>query len=166
MNKICMHILEVKQNNSMSRIVKLILILVTVSQIAVAQAPKKANTIIITTSDPAEKVFERYLQFLDDGGYLIRSKEEFTNIKTSAKQFRYDLPGQSAIGYLEMNLKFEDVDGGTKVIFTGFFNDLSIVKPRPVANKGSSRVGIGLAWRLMNDVAIKYPGGKIEYSIQ
>ena len=150
----------------MSRIIKSTLILLAISTVALAQAPKKANTIIITTTDPAEKAFEKYLGYLDDNGYLIRSKEEFTNIKTSAKQFRFDVPGQSAIGYLEINLKFEEADGGTKVIFTGVYSDLSIVKPKPVANKGSSRVGMGMAWRLMNDVAIKYPGGNIEYFIQ
>ena len=143
---------------------KIIAVLILVSVNAVAQeAPKKATTIQVITSDKLEEVFQKYDKYLDDEGYIIRSKENLISLQTSLKEKSFG-PLSSYSVYVEYLLEFSQAEDKITVTITGNYADNGgMSKSKPIVNKGSPNFGVGLAWKIMNELAMRYPGGRISY---
>lgn len=145
---------------------RLLFILLISTPAFAQQAPKKANTIYVDTADEIEVVMSKYEKYLEEEGYIVRNKEDLVSLKTSAKE-KYFGPGNSLSIYVEFLLEFEKQEGQTRVTFTGnYLETTGAGKYRPIINRGSQKMGVGLAWRFMNDLAIKYPSGNISYAIK
>ena len=144
----------------------LIIFILITSQSYAQEAPKKANTIYVASSDDMAEVFPKFEQYLDDEGFIIRSKKDLISLKTSPKEKTVG-PMSSYSVYIEFLLMFKQLDGKSVVTITGEYADAGgLAKSKPISNRGNSRMGIGLAWQIMNELAIRYPGGKLSYSIE
>ena len=146
---------------------KIIPLLILISTEALGQeAPKKATTIKVITTDKLEEVFQKYEKYLDDEGYIIRNKENLISLQTSLKEKSLG-PMSSYSVYVEYLLEFGQMEDKTSVTITGNYADNGgMSKSKAITNKGSSNFGVGLAWRIMNELAIRYPGGQISYSLE
>ncbi|HEX9651565.1 MAG TPA: hypothetical protein VGA21_13460 [Cyclobacteriaceae bacterium] len=146
---------------------KIIPLLILISTEALGQeAPKKATTIKVITTDKLEEVFQKYEKYLDDEGYIIRNKENLISLQTSLKEKSLG-PMSSYSVYVEYLLEFKQMEDKTSVTITGNYADNGgMSKSKAITNKGSSNFGVGLAWRIMNELAIRYPGGQISYSME
>jgi hypothetical protein len=149
----------------------LILFFILVSYCAAAQtAPtqaktpfKKANTIIILTTDSASVALKKFGSILVSKGYIIKKLDkDFNTLETDPKSVR-----QGAFP-MTMSIRSVSVPGGI-ALSAELVADMRVISPNSehtvvrVICLGKEATG---NFKTLQDLALAYPGGELRYTLQ
>lgn len=134
------------------------------SHFAISQSdtipPKKANTIILTTSMPDEDLYKRVGAYLLNAGYAVdRSDATLRSITTARRKMK---------GVNCALVVFASVNGG-KVRLSGDFATEGLGGTLPVENRGANKSPAKVSFDALNKVATDLKAetsGQIQYLIQ
>ena len=137
-----------------------ILICVIFQSIYSQDAPKDANTIIISTADKPETAFRNIGRLFVSEKYALETSEPaLLMITTKPQKINYGFLSAGTY-YLKLQAQINEIDTLTEIILTGLFEgDLK------VTNKGMSGSPAKSSWEKMVEIATKYKGGNIRFEI-
>ncbi len=155
---------------------KLVLFILVIFPVLVfAQAPKKANTIIIVTSDSDDVAFKKMGRiFINEGFEMQTLDKDFYMLVTKIKNYNYGMMGAGKIG-IKLTAQIDIQDEESMITVTGkvissqisSYTDESFDSNAiTIENVGGKSSISGASWRIMNEIAQKYNDGKISYFVK
>ncbi|WP_324671043.1 hypothetical protein [Hymenobacter sp. GOD-10R] len=138
------------------------------AQVPSATPLKKANAILIETTDSATVAYRNMGRLLVTEGYTIAvSNADFATISTG------DKPGKHGV-LQAFTVLVTPMKAGSQIILTGTFADtnMGVLSPGvgyqriPIANSGMKGSPVQNTWASLDALAKAYPGGKVLYLIK
>jgi hypothetical protein len=138
-------------------------ILFFVSRLAFGQEPiRKANTIVVESSDSASVIYKNLKRLLLDNGFaLVTSDNDVMSITARAP-----VPMNNT-GEMTIDLYVKPGNPNQVIIRGMFDSDSSTIKNRIEYTKWASKWSKDkISWKKMDEFAKAYPGGEISYQVQ
>lgn len=137
-----------------------------------SQAPKKSNTIIISTSDTEAEALKKIGRILLNEGYVLETVDkDFYMLVTKMKTCKYGMGGLGNID-IKINAQIDKEGDMSKIKLTGKMNSSDFgkytieefdAKALPIECCGPKSSMAGASWIMLDGIAQKYEGGEISY---
>lgn len=137
-----------------------------------SQAPKKTNTILISTAETEDQAFKKIGRLLMTEGFTLETTDkDFYMLVTKIKTCKYGMGGMGSID-VKISVQIDKKEDKSIITLTGKYNTPDIAKYTPEQFDSKSMVieccgpkssMAGASWLLMENLAQKYEGGTIEY---
>ncbi|MDH3650864.1 MAG: hypothetical protein OEQ53_14355 [Saprospiraceae bacterium] len=142
-------------------------------------APKKANKIVIQTSDDIGTAFRNFGRLLLREGYVLeQSDATFYFLTTEPREMKYGISGMGKLN-LKLYVQFDESENGTLIQITGKYASEQLFKAagggkdefnfdtqgNEILNRGGKASLTGASWIIMDELAKALQGGSITYEI-
>jgi len=140
-----------------------------------AQAPKKANVIVIKTNDSEDEAFKKMGRILLNEGFEMETLDkDFYMLVTKIKGCGYGLMKAGTVD-IKIKCQIDAKNDQRTIILTGKMNSPELMTYSPtefdskamvIENIGGKSSIAGASWLIMDEIAKKYEDGEIEYLIK
>ena len=149
-----------------------LLFVLIVPLLSYSQAPKKSNTIIISTSDPEADALKKIGRVLLNEGFILETVDkDFYMLVTKIKTCTYGMGGLGDID-IKLSVTIDKTGDKSAITLTGKYNSQDFgkytpeqfdAKALPIECCGPKSSMGGASWLIMEGIAKKYEGGEISY---
>lgn len=154
---------------------KLVLfILFSIPLSAFSQAPKKANTIIITTMESKDEAFKKLGRILLNEGFTLETiDKDFYMLVSNIKTFSHGFLDAGKVD-IRINIQIDRKEEKIVIRLTGKFSSPQISqytvsefdsRAMQIENTGAKGSSANASWLILSNMAQKYGSGDIEYLI-